>query len=391
MNYDLLFVIIFYFILYSLFFIYRKKFDVQSKVFILYRTKIGLRLMERISKHKKILELLGFFSVVLGFIGMAFILYLLFKGVYSLFYVPSAAPVLAPVLPGIKIAGMPVLSFWHWIIAILIIATVHEFFHGVYARKIGVAIKSSGFAFLGPLLAAFVEPDEKQMAKKKKYPQLQVLSAGPFSNIIFAGIILIIMISVFNPISNSIIQEKGLVIVSIDNTMPINKSLLKPGMNIDNVDGKNISNKDDFLNAINSKKPGDKVFVKANGTFYEVELGNDTNGNTKMGVYVSPASIGLKASIKQKYFDFYPAYAWILELMFWLFAISLGVGLFNLLPLGPVDGGRMFYVGMLAIFKNEKKAKKIYLFITLLCLLLIFINLMPFIIDLFKWIISLVF
>ncbi len=392
MNYDLLFAVIFYLFLYSLFVIYRKKFEVQGKFFILYKTKWGLKLMDRFSVHKKTLSFLGFFSVLFGFLGMGLIFYILVKGTYSMLFVSAAAPVLSPVLPGVAIAGLPILSFWYWIIAILLIATIHEFFHGVYARKIGVKIKSSGFAFLGPLLAAFVEPDEKQLAKKKPYQQLLVLSAGPFSNILFAGVILLIMLFAINPVSNYLIEEKGLVIVGMNANMPINSSGLKIGMTIDKIGDYNVTDRVNFVSAIDKYKAGDKVFVRANSSFYEVQMGkNPTTGKTMIGLFVSPVSVGLKDQYKFEFFNFYPVYGWFIELMFWLFTISLGVGLFNLLPLGPVDGGRMFYIGMFAFFKNEKIAKKLYLIATVLCLLLIVINLLPFIIQFFEWIVGLIF
>lgn len=391
MNYDLLFAVVFYLVLYSLFVIYRKRFEVQGKFFILYKTRLGLRLMDRLSVHKRLLGFLGLFSVLIGFLGMGLIFYILIKGTYSMLFVPSTAPVLSPVLPGISVAGLPMLSFWHWIIAILLIATIHEFSHGIYARKIGVKIKSSGFAFLGPLLAAFVEPDEKQLAKKKHYQQLEVLSAGPFSNILFAGIILLIMVFAINPASNFLIEEKGLIIVGINSDMPINSSGLKKGMSIEKIGDYDVTDRVNFVSAIDNYNPGDKVFVKSNLSFYEVEMGkNPKTGKTMIGLFVSPASVGLREDIKANSFDFYPAYAWIVELMFWLFTISLGIGLFNLLPLGPVDGGRMFYIGMLAIFKNEKAAKKLYLIATVLCLLLIVVNLLPYIIQFIEWIVSLI-
>lgn len=389
MNYDIILAIGFYLVLYLIFIIYRKRFDVQNKVFILYRTKLGLKLMDNIAvKFPRFLDMLGFLGVVSGFVGMAFIFWILIKGTYALFFVENAIPVLSPVLPGVKIAGLPVLSFWHWIIAILVIATIHEFFHGIYARRKDIKIKSSGFAFLGPLLAAFVEPDEKQMEKKSNYSQLQILSAGPFANILLAGVLFLIIGLILNPIGSAIIEERGVVINSIDKTMPIYATKIKEGMTIEEIDGKIVNNRIEFVEAINNYEPGKSVFVKANGNYYEILFGKNPKNESKamMGVVVAPISIGLKDSIKEQYFNFYPAYNWIYELVFWLFVISLGVGLFNLLPLGPVDGGRMFYVAMLGIFKNENAAKKIYLFATWACLLLIFINLMPFIIDFFVWI-----
>ena len=147
---------------------------------------------------------------------MIFIFYYLIVATYKLIFVPNAIPALAPVLPGIKVLpGLPILGFWHWIITILIVAGIHEFSHGIYARYHKIKIKSSGFAFLGPILAAFVEPDEKQLKKKSKKAQLEVFSAGPFSNIITGFLLLLFIPLIFTPIGNAIAQPDGLIILDV--------------------------------------------------------------------------------------------------------------------------------------------------------------------------------
>ena len=95
------------------------------------------------------------------------------------------------------------------------------------------------------------------------------------------------------------------------------------------------------------------------------------------------ADFSLKAeprlSIVEKYGSFLPSFVeWTNMLVFWLVVMNFGIGLFNLLPLGPIDGGRMFLTGMLGIFKNEKTAKKVWGFVSFFCLLLIFVNLAPY-------------
>src|SRR3989344_6122478 len=193
MNLDLIFAIIFYGIIYILFLKFRNKFEIQNKIFVLYKTKLGLKSMDSLAKkYPRILNFLGYISILVGFVGIIFIFYILIDGTLKLIITPASQPVLSPVLPGVQIPGLPNLSFWHWIISILIVATVHEFCHGVYSRLSGVKIKSSGFAFLGPILAAFVEPDEKQMNKKSTKQQLAILSAGPFSNIVVGFVVLAI-------------------------------------------------------------------------------------------------------------------------------------------------------------------------------------------------------
>ena len=199
MNWDLILLLVFFFLVYIFYLTHKKKFEVQGKIFFLYRTKFGLKFMDKLSKFSpKSLNVIGIIGIITGFLGMIMMFLLLVQMTFKLIIQPTSAPGLVPVLPGIKVSPLlPVLSFWHWIIIIFIIALVHEFSHGIYARLNNIKIKSSGFAFLGPIPAAFVEPDEKQMQKKGIYAQLSVLSAGTFANLIMTAVFLAIMILFF--------------------------------------------------------------------------------------------------------------------------------------------------------------------------------------------------
>src|SRR3989344_2105488 len=186
MNFDILLAILFYGLIGYFFVKYRERWQVQGIVAI-YRTRLGLKLMDKIAaKVPWLLRFLSFFSVLIGFAGMAMILYYLVVGTFMLLTVPAAVPAVAPVLPGVKIPGLPDLSFWHWIIAIFIVAVVHEFSHGIYSRLYKIPLKSSGLALFGPILGAFVEPDEKLLKKQSRFRQITIFSAGSFSNIILA-------------------------------------------------------------------------------------------------------------------------------------------------------------------------------------------------------------
>ena len=374
MNYDLALLLVFYLILYIIFRKYRSKFDVQWKVFALYRTNIGIKLMEKITRkdqNKNIiisgvlaiiigfiiflygyltsnsiiigigaiiiilgaliaipLKVLGYVSITIGFLGMAFTLFFLVKSAYSLLFVPEAPPGLAPVLPGVSIEGLPKLSFWHWIISILIVAVIHEFCHGIYSRLIKVKIKSTGFAFLGPILAAFVEPDEKQLSKKKTSEQLHVLSVGPFSNIILAVIILLSLIFIFSPIASAMVDVNGVEITSIDENMPISKARISEKDIIRTINGIKIDDINKIKIVLSDFKPGDKVNVGTDNGEYELELGASKEGKPILGVNIA----GYDTDVKEKYKFIHPIYLWIGMLLFWLFNISFGVGLFNLLP-----------------------------------------------------------
>ncbi len=74
MNVDVLLAIIFYALLLIFFFKNREKFEVQGKIFAMYRTKLGLKLMDKIAKKlRPVLSLLGYLSIIVGFVGMGFI------------------------------------------------------------------------------------------------------------------------------------------------------------------------------------------------------------------------------------------------------------------------------------------------------------------------------
>ena len=56
---------------------------------------------------------------------------------------------------------------------------------------------------------------------------------------------------------------------------------------------------------------------------------------------------------------FYVIFRWLAEFFFWIFVLSIGLGAFNLLPLGPVDGGQMIRLA-LERTKGEKKGRMIW-------------------------------
>jgi membrane-associated protease RseP (regulator of RpoE activity) len=63
----------------------------------------------------------------------------------------------------------------------------------------------------------------------------------------------------------------------------------------------------------------------------------------------------------------------IYYLLWWLVLVSFSIALVNMLPVGIFDGGRFFYLTILAITKKEKVAKKAFSIITYLFLLLLFV------------------
>jgi len=393
MNYDILFLLIFALILLLFYLKNKSKFEIQGKVIALYRTSLGLKLMDKLSNIPNWLKkTLCYISIFIGFAGMAAIFVLLIQSTWKLIFIPNTPPALAPVLPGVSIPGLPKLSFFHWIISIFLVATIHEFSHGIFARFFKIKIKSSGFAFFGPVLAAFVEPSEEEMKKRSKFTQLSVFSAGPFSNIVTGLLLLLISVFLISPAAASVMEYRGVQIVSLEEGLPASNAGLNVNDQILKINNQNITDIDIFQDAFKTISPGDEIEITTQNSTHLVKTIASPSDKDKayIGVMIASTESGIKESVSSKFGNFFPmVLIWIAKLFFWLYSISLGIALFNLLPLGPVDGGRMFYTALTFFFsKSPKKVSRIWGGISILVLLLIVINLMPFILKLLNWIFS---
>lgn len=383
MNADVLMFILFIIFLSIVMYLNRKKLHIEKIFFpllyiIMYRTKFGLGFMDRSAKRfSRFWKWFGYTGIVVGFIGMIFSVYGLIRNIYNLWYVPGTNAGIGLVLPGVKIPGLPYLGFWHWIIAIFILALVHEFSHGILARLYNLKIKSSGLAVLGVLLpiipAAFVEPDEKKLFKKKKKEQLSVLAAGPFSNLVLAGIIFLISLFLFTPLFNLMYNFNGVVVYSTVENYPMNLSGVNAGEKIISINNMNVLNVDDFKKIMSNVKAGENILLKTNKTDYNIKTIENPKeeGKAYLGVSVVPE----KYELKFKNLRFLTGtISWFAMLFSWIFLLNFLIALVNLLPLPVVDGGRMMYLAVLGLVKDEKTAKKIFSVIAFLCLLLIILN-----------------
>ncbi len=433
-------------VLFSIFiavFLYRNRHKLKREgILFLYRTKLGIKSIDNFaSKYSGLLRRLKWVVIAVGFLLMAGILYVLGQAVYIYTAFPQitkliSAPPVAPLIPYFpKIFGLesyfPPFYFTYFIIALAIVAIFHEFSHGVFMRLFKIKIKSTGFVFLGPILGAFVEQDDKQMKKKKKSEQMAVLGAGTFANLIFAGIFFLLLIGffylgfspdgfIFNGYAYSIlptvlisnISESGnyTEIYADGQTFYLDENLKRQlGQNLTNIiayddapafhsqltgiiqeiDGEKIRNINDLQIFLAEKHPGDfveiKTLDKGKEKIFNLELAEHPthHGRAYLGVTVIPRQtrgiagkfLGFFMSFKDANTYYSPNWdgdivIFIYNLFWWVMVINLLVALFNMLPLGILDGGQFFYLGVLSLTKSEKFAKKSFKFISFLILFL---------------------
>ncbi len=389
--------IIFFLLIGIFLFVQRRKLEVQRILypviyFVLYRSKAGINWMNSISKnHPKLVRGLGYTGIGLGFAGMGFICYGLLSNIYQILFVPTAAPGVGLVLP-FKVKGAFYVPFFYWIISIFVIAAVHEFSHGVVARAHGLKVKSSGLAFLGiviPVLpAAFVEPDEKEIPKRPAKQQLSVFAAGPFSNIVLGFTFLAVLLFAGAPLLDSVLDFDGVNINGFirdhnNMTLPAESAGITEGEIVQQIDGTPIEYLYNFSTILQNRTPGDMVYLVTDKGAYNITLtSNPENENQSyLGVYVQQHSqlnkefIGKYGESTANFILWFTGTPGRHGLLFWLYLLNIGIGLFNLVPVGPLDGGRMLSVALKKYIKNGR-GEKLFNFISMFFLILILVNIL---------------
>ncbi|MBT5924352.1 site-2 protease family protein, partial [Candidatus Woesearchaeota archaeon] len=342
-------IFLFYLAIIVILFIKRKKIETQAKIIILYRMKWGLKWMDKYSKKfREWIILLGYIGVGAGFVGLVFISYILIKNLYDLIVSPTAVSGVSLVLPGINVPGLGVLPFWYWLIAIFIIAIVHEFSHGIVARAHDIKVKNTGIVFFGPIIGAFVEPDEKNLQKREDIKQYSVLAAGSFSNILLAIGAFILLMVVFTPLQNSMVEPAGFTFDAyFGEPSPFEQAGIVTGTVITGINGIPTMGFEEFSDELITHKPGDTITVNTAEKDYTVALTENPDNIKKplIGIQSIKNDVDVKPRYEAGFLStVYYGIDWITGFLRWLFLLSLGIGLFNLLPLPIVDGGRMAQV-----------------------------------------------
>ncbi len=370
-------VLLFYLAVILLVYLNRRRFDMQG-IIALYRTKVGLSLMDRIAKkYGEAVKIIGYIGIGISYIGLLFISYYLIHNLYKLFFVPNTPAGVSLIVPGIDIPGspfsIPLVTGW---IALFIIITVHEFSHGVVARAHGLKIKSSGILFLGPIMGAFVEPDEKEVAKASDPAQYSVSAAGPFSNILLAIALFFIGSLILIPAIGAMTTPAGFYVSSVTEGFPAEKAGLKANEEITAMDGIPINKSADFFAMMKDVKPNDTIDLIAAGRSINITATAHPDGLASG--YIGVRGFTDKTELKKDNFLSKAGYAilrWLEELLRLTITFSLGIGLINLLPLGPVDGGRMMQLSLSRVVRDKKRAEKMWARISLFFLAVLVLNL----------------
>jgi membrane-associated protease RseP (regulator of RpoE activity) len=365
------FVLLFYIVLGIVVYINRKKFQVESGFVLLYRTDFGIKFIERLAnKNREFWKIVGYTGIGIGFVGMILICGLLVKGLYNLIFVPSAPATLSLVIPGVQIPGSPIfIPFWYGIIALFSVVVFHEFGHGVIAKAHGLKIKNTGFGFFGPLPVAFVEPDEKEVISKDSIVQQSIFAAGPFFNGILVAIIMLITVLLINPLVMTMVTPHGVSFNSIQEGYPAAQFGVQSGVVYNMVDGVFVNDSTQFINTMSCLKPNSPITLSNSNTSITLIAGTNPKDSTKGYLGVTGVKTDYQLKHQEWWFKGLYYILYVLSNLFeWIATLSMGIGLANLLPLGPVDGGRMLHKASVDI-NGKKKGVKIWATITIITII----------------------
>jgi len=374
-----------------LLFLNRKKLDLQRVISlpkflgnlpivyaVLLRAKIGIGLMDKwSSKYREQIKLFGLCSIGIGFLGMLFAFLSLIMSLWLILFKPEMKNTGgALLLPFTTIPGFGYLSFWHFLISIFVILVIHEFAHGLVAKAHNIPVKSTGVGALCvgiPIIpVAFVEPDDEKLKKQGDVVQYSVFAAGPGINLVFALFIYLIFLFAFVPIENNMVEQTGFSYDMLNESYPASIAGMVPGT-INSVNGKEINNYWDFYNVIQCINPGDTITIGTIAANYSFATTTHPDDETKAFIGIKP--IENQVRIKDEYKKYGPIFGWLKGLIQWLYRLNFFIGIFNLLPLGIVDGGRMFQIALQKIVPNKKKGNKIFVYITILLTVIILLAL----------------
>lgn len=366
--------------------IYRDRKNIEFKyILFMRRTKRFTNLIDRIARiSPSFWKVVGSIAVIVCFGAMFYGTFIIIQTAYLVYSGVITQPGLQIALPipssqvsvGPGFIGIP---FWFWIITVSIILIPHEAFHGVIARAQKIKLKNVGLMLLAIFPGAFVEPDEKQVKKSKLVTKLRIFSAGTFINVTI-GILVLFLVQYFLWAPNI----NGIIVTSVNQTSPAGYLGIKSGTVIESINGMKLSmgfssyaflvlmiqssNTENMTSVMSSLilfqtlskyKPGDTVNLKTTAGDYNLTLGN--HPQIKDFAYIGIGS-RVNATDPNMFLVTFPLLGMIASL-------SIFVGVFNILPLYPLDGGLM--VEAIAEKYAKKKSKKIVRAISFLILIIL--------------------
>jgi membrane-associated protease RseP (regulator of RpoE activity) len=285
-------------------------------------------------------------SVVAGAAMMVFAVWFLVNNLINYFHANEQFSEVTLLIPGVTIRSVPNLVYF--LLAAPIVLVIHEVAHGIVARLEKIKVKSGGFAIIIALIAGFIEPDEEEFNRARRISKIRVIAAGSTSNMLFSFIIVGLLL--FNPSFGNVLEALsptlrglfyndpiGVPIVSVIEGSGAEKAGIKAGDIIVGINDTQIRTPQDLAKV--KLTPGEQVNVKV------LRDGELINLQVTIGRAEDDPNRGLIGIVRDM-FPYMPPKVnfWIpwpqevFMFLLWLWMLSFFIGIFNMLPMLPLDG-----------------------------------------------------
>jgi membrane-associated protease RseP (regulator of RpoE activity) len=348
----------------------------------------------RISTLLRIYGSLGIFVVV--FVSIIITLLLVNALWYTLVYQPGMTQINEPqnifLIPGLNDFIPSTFAVWF---ALVLTIAIHEFGHGILCRVENIRVKGIGIILAVIPIGAFVEPDEEELEKTQGVPKMRMFGAGIMNNLVIAAICFIALFFVMS----SAVPTGAPVIQGIYQNYSAYDAGVPPNSLITAVNGVPVATREQVSEILSGSHPGDitvlQVQTQSTTKDYALNLsawpqGMGQHSTGFMGVnyydgsqvtgaihemftllgflkiysaifpnnvldpsgYLKILSAG---SPETAYYSVpYPAVFWeVVYILYWSFWINFSVGIFNALPMIPLDGGYILKEGVERILSRR--------------------------------------
>lgn len=375
---------------------------------LLLRTKKGRGFLQLVAHRKRFWKAFGSFGVVFCFIVMVFITAVLIWQAWTILgFTPEEKAVLpgpefALILPGIN-PILPLEFLLYIIIALIVAIIVHEFSHGILTFAGNLNVKSLGILYLIIPVGAFCEPDEDQLRTTKRPIRMRVYAAGPLSNFAVALVCFLLFSFVFMAAISTV---DGVDILYVGEDTPAELAGLQPGYVLTSLNNTQMEDILDFYYILENTSANQTVELSyaVQGTIHTVNvtLGDKSTYSGNLS-YLGKGYLGVVPNIYGGYltalkhpfqyipdnflllyslpiFGYFQGYNpisspftdsytihgilgmlpaplfWgLVNTIYWIFWLNLAVGLFNVLPMVPLDGGFLFNDALGGLLGRMKK------------------------------------
>jgi len=341
---------------------------------------------DRLSAIRTLLRLYGTFGVVMVVLVSVFITVMLVLSVrYTLILQPEPSGIYKPqnilLLPGINEYVPSTLAVW---LAFVITIAVHEFGHGFLCRVENITVKGMGILLAVIPIGFFIEPDEEELDRTKGMPKARMFGAGIANNLVVGFsclVLLVLLIGVAAPTTSPVIH-------GIYKDYPAYEAGVPQGSVVKTVNGVPVTTRDDIAGILNTTKPGEPVTLQVEkdalisdytftlaswpadisrpSGFMGVQYYDGAAIKQAIGSMLSPFGVlqfliipfdtstnaqflrvlAFDSPDEQYYEVPFDGYWGVIHLLFWCGWININVGIFNAIPMIPLDGGYILREGV---------------------------------------------